>query len=511
MRLFFATTCLLLPLATGQALIDADVHVTPPDYKESMSWIRDTHIELRGTTLFTLIARAYSMSSDRIIGGPRRLEFDKYDVVAKMPPGAKTGDVPQLLRPLLAERFKLVVKDSTRPVISYALVQGNGKHKLKPAQGSESNCTRVQTGDQTSMRVRCKAYSTARLVGILGSLSNGSISTRIEDKTGLQGDWDFDLEVPQTTRNPAAVIEAVEKQLGLKLEQIAVDEKVLVIESVNTVPTANAPGVIVTKPTALVPVVLEVATIKPSAPGAKEGFLSLNAAPGGMQWGAEGYRLAGLIAAAYDFPRDRVVGVPAGTDGQGFDVVVKMSGDPGWKMDVIFPALQQMMKERFKLAAHFEDRPVDAYKLVAVRPKMAKADPANRASCKSGPVPGAKDPREQTPGRKTLYTCQNVTMEEFAERLQGMSGGFLKNAVVNATGLEGMFDFTLNYSPQTAAANASANAADAGPAPLAAADPSDNITFLEALVSQLGLKLELEKRPAPFLVVDHVEKMPTEN
>jgi uncharacterized protein (TIGR03435 family) len=187
--------------------------------------------------------------------------------------------------------------------------------------------------------------------------------------------------------------------------------------------------------------------------------------------------------------------------------------------------IQSLLKERFKFEGHLEDRPFDAYKLVAAKPKMAKADPANRASCKSGAAPGAKDPRDVTPGRTALHTCRNVTMAEFAERLQGLSGGFLRNPVTNATGLEGMFDFTLNFTPQLQttvvstgngavvanAPTAVAGTFSTGPAPLAAADPSDNITFLEALSSQLGLKLELEKRPMPFLVIEHLEKTPTEN
>jgi uncharacterized protein (TIGR03435 family) len=119
-------------------------------------------------------------------------------------------------------------------------------------------------------------------------------------------------------------------------------------------------------------------------------------------------------------------------------------------------------------------------------------------------------------------------MDEFAERLQGFSGGFLRMPAVNATNLEGMFDFTLNFTPQlqttilstgtgavmTSAAPAAAAAGgtfSTGAAPLGAADPSDSITFQEALSSQLGLRLELEKRPMPVLVIEHLEKMPTEN
>jgi uncharacterized protein (TIGR03435 family) len=108
-------------------------------------------------------------------------------------------------------------------------------------------------------------------------------------------------------------------------------------------------------------------------------------------------------------------------------------------------------------------------------------------------------------------------MAEFVERLQGMSGGYVRTPIVDATKLEGMWDFTLNFSPMApAAAGAPAPApaatavAGGTPAPLAA-DPSDALTLFEAITSQLGLKLELEKRPMPVLVIDHIDSGPTEN
>jgi uncharacterized protein (TIGR03435 family) len=42
-------------------------------------------------------------------------------------------------------------------------------------------------------------------------------------------------------------------------------------------------------------------------------------------------------------------------------------------------------------------------------------------------------------------------------------------------------------------------------------DPNGSLTLPEAMQKQLGLKLEMEKRPLPVLVVDHVEDRPSEN
>ena len=55
--------------------------------------------------------------------------------------------------------------------------------------------------------------------------------------------------------------------------------------------------------------------------------------------------------------------------------------------------LKQLLIERFEMKIHTEDRPQDAYTLVAVAPKMTKADPTERTLCKQGPGPDGKDPR----------------------------------------------------------------------------------------------------------------------
>jgi uncharacterized protein (TIGR03435 family) len=50
-----------------------------------------------------------------------------------------------------------------------------------------------------------------------------------------------------------------------------------------------------------------------------------------------------------------------------------------------------------------------------------------------------------------------------------------------------------------------------GSAPAAAADPSGGLSLFDAVSKQLGLKLEMQKRPMPVLVIDHVEQKPADN
>jgi uncharacterized protein (TIGR03435 family) len=189
---------------------------------------------------------------------------------------------------------------------------------------------------------------------------------------------------------------------------------------------------------------------------------------------------------------------------------------PQIDFDTVMTMLKALLAERFKLAAHTEERPVSAYTLMAAKPKMKPADPTGRTRCYEGPGPDGKDPRDANPILGRLITCQNMSMARFADMLQGLASGYIHAPVLDATGLEGTWDFTLNFSTAGQLRNGGrgGRGGDAGPpAPGAAAasDPSGALSLLDALPKQLGLKLELQKRPIPVLVVDHIEQKPTDN
>jgi uncharacterized protein (TIGR03435 family) len=88
-----------------------------------------------------------------------------------------------------------------------------------------------------------------------------------------------------------------------------------------------------------------------------------------------------------------------------------------------------------------------------------------------------------------------------------MVGFDLSHPVVNATGMEGGWNFTVTWTPPRLAASAAANSGGQAMAP----DPAGTMTFEEALDKELGLKLEVRKRVIPVLVIDHVNRKPTDN
>jgi uncharacterized protein (TIGR03435 family) len=167
--------------------------------------------------------------------------------------------------------------------------------------------------------------------------------------------------------------------------------------------------------------------------------------------------------------------------------------------------LRALLEDRFQLKAHTEERAVSGYALVPAKAKLRKADPSNRPGCKEGPGPDGKDPRLTNPLASRLVTCRNMTLAQFASELNKMGCGC--GPVVDATGVGGRYDLTVNFSPPTAFPKPGESAAG----PDAASDPTGAISIFEALPKQLGLRLQAREVPTPVLVIDHIDDKPTEN
>jgi hypothetical protein len=135
------------------------------------------------------------------------------------------------------------------------------------------------------------------------------------DSTGIQGAWDFDIKwtmkgmLSLVGTEGITVFDAVDKQLGLKLEPQSVPIPVLVVDSVNQKPTANSPGVMTSLPPSPAPE-FEVASVRPSPPGTQPGGGGLQ--PGG-RYEVHGFSLLGMIRQAWDVnipPDEEIPGTP---------------------------------------------------------------------------------------------------------------------------------------------------------------------------------------------------------
>lgn len=93
--------------------------------------------EVRNATLLDLIRSAYNVDADKVWGGPAWLDYDRFDVIGKIPSSAPSQDTLKLmLQALLADRFKLAVHKDTKPVTGLVLSMGKAKPKIKEAEGS---------------------------------------------------------------------------------------------------------------------------------------------------------------------------------------------------------------------------------------------------------------------------------------------------------------------------------------------------------------------------------------
>ena len=329
------------------------------------------------------------------------------------------------------------------------------------------------------------------------------------DQTGLKGVYDFEVKWTgraQLARQGAdgiSIFDAVDKQLGLKLDPQSIPMPVLRVESANQKPTENAPGV-TTKLPPPPPAEFEVADIKPSKPDAQQQAQIQN---GRVNLG--GLSLKTMIQLSWDLNGDEMMAdAPKWLDSGRWDVVAKapieVANQDQADIDTLRVMLQHLLEERFLLKTHMEERPISAYVLSAGKPKMAKADPSNRTGCKEGPGADGKDPRIANPVLNRLITCVNMTMAQFAAQLPNLANGYVHSAVTDTTGLDGAYDFTVNFS----GAGLLQGAGVSGPA---GAEPNGALSLPDAVGKQMGVKLEMVKRPVQVLVIDHVEEKPTEN
>src|SRR5262249_24889798 len=94
--------------------------------------VRFGRYELCQTKLLDLIAAAYGVDPDSVLGGPAWLDFDRFDIVAKVPPSSSLEAAKAMLQELLAERFQLAVHRDNKVVQAFALALDKSKSKLKP-------------------------------------------------------------------------------------------------------------------------------------------------------------------------------------------------------------------------------------------------------------------------------------------------------------------------------------------------------------------------------------------
>ncbi len=125
------------PLAFEVATIKPAEPITPAMFQAGKMHVGlsvdAARVDIGYLSLFDLIYTAYKVKAYQI-EGPDWMRVQRFDILAKMPPGATKDDVPAMLQVLLKERFKLEIHRGTKDHPVYALVVGPGGPKMKPAE-----------------------------------------------------------------------------------------------------------------------------------------------------------------------------------------------------------------------------------------------------------------------------------------------------------------------------------------------------------------------------------------
>ena len=218
-------------------------------------------IALNGYPLNAVLMEAFTVKMDQIIG-PSWLDADCFVIDAKIPVGATKDQLPTMLQALLVERFKLAVHKESRPRPGYALVVDKNGPTLKASDPSP-NAAGPPAGQVTF-------GSTLQSKGIKGSMTMATLARLlslrvgpVEDLTALKGKFDVDISWaldpaferpdafaiasteahPNADLSPAAptpdLFTSVRESLGLRLEARKEQVEVVVIDSIERVPTEN--------------------------------------------------------------------------------------------------------------------------------------------------------------------------------------------------------------------------------------------------------------------------------
>ena len=484
--------------------------------------LRGTRYELRNANMVDLIRTAYVVQPERITGGPSWIEWNRFDIAALAPEGTSPERVREMLKTLLAERFKLVVREDMVNTTALAL-RVKGAHKMRESSGGGGGCQAQQAPEPNGViatSVACSGFSMTQLAEQLRTANNPYLAPgqQVIDETGLTGSFDFQYkytprQLLAQAGSDGVTLQAAFEKLGLVLEPKDVKVPAIVVDSATLEFTPNAPDLAKRLPPAPAPQ-FEVAVLKPSPPEVTQARAQLR--PTGQVDISAGplNRIIGLAWNLHNDPPGQYLVGPKWVETTNFDVTARAFATPNpanqaqLDEDLIRLMLRTLIIEKFQIKWHMEERPMPAFELLADSPKMAKADPATRTRCFEGAPPGSPA-AAKPPQFPRLVTCQNISMEQFAQMLPSIAGGYTRVAALDKTGLTGGYDFMLNFSPlgQVQGARPEPGAANAG----VALDPTGALSLMDAMRRQLGIRMEETKRPIPVLVIDSINETPTDN
>jgi uncharacterized protein (TIGR03435 family) len=205
------------------------------------------------------VLEAYGIESPSNFSGPPWLQSTRFDVSAKIPGGATKPAFQSMLQNLLAARFKLTVRRENREMPVYELTVAKNGPKFR-----ESSPKDAPTPDAPQEKIKAdsegypilppgmmmavipghaRLRSENRPIEWFARMLTNQLGSPVTDATGLPGKYDFVLswviEEPGGDPTGPTLADAVQSELGLKLQQKKGPVEILVVDHIEKAPTAN--------------------------------------------------------------------------------------------------------------------------------------------------------------------------------------------------------------------------------------------------------------------------------
>jgi uncharacterized protein (TIGR03435 family) len=285
----------------------------------------------------------------------------------------------------------------------------------------------------------------------------------------------------------------------------------------------------------------EAAIVKPAQPQPMGMIrIAMGGGPGTPDPGRityENVALKQVLSTAFEVKSYQISG-PAWLDSERYDITAKVpTGSTKEQMHVM---LQNLLADRFGLTVHREKKEMASYILSVGKGgnkmKVADPDPPKDPNADDAPGPPAMPPAGMGRGAmgkdgfpemnvrrggrggpmvmmmpgKAKMTCTKCSVSQLTDTL----GNQLDRPVVDMTGLTGDYEFTLIFLPEFRNMPGMVpGGRGPGPGGAPGADVQEDAApaLLAAVQDQLGLKLDQKKAPIDLVMIDHLEKIPTEN
>jgi uncharacterized protein (TIGR03435 family) len=213
-----------------------------PDYNNQVSWT-PARFTAKNVTLKRLIADAWNLQLNQVIG-PSWLDHNEYDIEARLAGDATSQQKALMLQSLLADRFALKQHAETRAMRVYELTVAKDGPKIKPAASGEPSAP-------AGFHFHGEMRQFADLLAVQFSIPAperpdvparaGGPLIPVIDKTGLQGTYDFSVDVHPELGTDSFLTwqRALSEQLGLRIENRKGDVEIRVVDDAAKIPSAN--------------------------------------------------------------------------------------------------------------------------------------------------------------------------------------------------------------------------------------------------------------------------------